>query len=1058
MNRGWHRLPRFLGMGILLTICLLFVWLLFTATSQAAQDTGAPPVGWQHLSTATGDLEPPTASAQQVLSLVLDVDNDGDNDFVIGVRRAPGPSLVWYRRDAAGWTRFVIEREALQLEAGGAFYDIDGDGDLDVVAGNNNQGNQIWWWENPSPDYQAGTGWTRHFIKNSGANKHHDMMFGNFDDDPRTEFVFWNQGAARLFIVDVPDNPRATQPWPNPVAVWSAPSEKYEGLAQADVNGDGKSDIIGGGRWFEHAGGTNFTPRLIEDAVYSRVAAGQIIPGGRPEIVEVPGDGNGPARWFEWNGSAWVGRDLPVGVVKQGHSLALGDVDQDGQLDVFLAEMRRVTSNGPDNADARLILLFGDGAGNFRPGTIATGFGTHEARLADLDGDGDLDILGKPFIWDTPRLDIWLNQLDPGGDVGCTLPGQWTTHVIDDARPRRALFVDAADLDGDGLKDVVAGAWWYRNPGPEGGAWPRAAIGEPLNQMALVADLEGDGDVDILGTVHNGPQEQHGNAFVWAQNDGAGHFTMRDNIPAGGGDFLQGVALGAFGQPRQIALSWHNQKGGIQALTIPDDPVNQRWSIGALWPQSAGEQLSAGDVDGDGDADLLLGETWLENAPAWAAHPVTDSPLAADRNRLADMDRDGDLDAVVGYEGISETRPVAWYEQPDDPARPWAEHVIGRVVGPQSLDVGDLDGDGDLDVVVGEHNVANPGAGRVLVFENRGGTWTEHRIDTGHEHHDGTQLVDIENDGDLDILSIGWTHDDVLLYERVNCAPAGPTPEPTAEPTATPDSTPTPVALPTATPLPGAPVYYLSSTTEGTVGGVAFADEDLLSFDTATGQWALFLDGSDIGLEAGDVDAADLLPDGSILLSLDNPLALPGLETVDDSDILRFVPTTGGADTTGALSLYFDGSDVDLARDSEDVSAVAHTADGGLLISLTGGNRVPGIPAHRDEDILLFQPAQLGDATAGSWSPFFIGAKVGLREQGESVAAADFDPATGQLTLAGPAGTQMGDLTGAAADLLLCQLAGMGDATDCDPPPTFLWRGGDFGFGGEDIDALAIGW
>jgi hypothetical protein len=46
----------------------------------------------------------------------------------------------------------------------------------------------------------------------TAPNKHHDMMFGNFDDDPGAEFVFWNQGASQLSIVNVPADPRGTQP------------------------------------------------------------------------------------------------------------------------------------------------------------------------------------------------------------------------------------------------------------------------------------------------------------------------------------------------------------------------------------------------------------------------------------------------------------------------------------------------------------------------------------------------------------------------------------------------------------------------------------------------------------------------------------------------------------------------------------------------------------------------------------------------------------------------------------------------------------------------------
>lgn len=62
------------------------------------------------------------------------------------------------------------------------------------------------------------------------------------------------------------------------------------------------------------------------------------------------------------------------------------------------------------NPDAHNRLLLGDGKGGFRIVEVSTGIGLHESKIADLDGNGDLDILGKPYNWETPRLDIFLNE------------------------------------------------------------------------------------------------------------------------------------------------------------------------------------------------------------------------------------------------------------------------------------------------------------------------------------------------------------------------------------------------------------------------------------------------------------------------------------------------------------------------------------------------------------------------------------------------------------------------------------------------------------------------
>jgi hypothetical protein len=343
---------------------------------------------------------------QQTASLILDVDKDGRLDFVV-TERTRAPSVVWFQRTAGGWTRRVIDDSRMRIEAGGAFWDIDRDGDVDLVFGGDASSNQIWWWENPLPDYNVGS-WRRRLIKDSGPTKHHDQLIGDFDGDGKVELVFWNQGAKSLCRATVPDDPKAGCWAFAPIYRWQDGRE-HEGLAANDVDGDGKLDVVGGGNWYRHTGGTSFAVETVDANMrFTRAAAGQLKKGGRPEIVFVPGDADGPLVWYEWTGQKWQPHQLLERVI-HGHSLQLADVNGDGLLDVFVAEMAQ-WGKTVDNEAAKARVFLGDGKGGFHVVRVSTGFGNHESKLADLDGDGDLDILGKPYHWRAPRLDIWLNN------------------------------------------------------------------------------------------------------------------------------------------------------------------------------------------------------------------------------------------------------------------------------------------------------------------------------------------------------------------------------------------------------------------------------------------------------------------------------------------------------------------------------------------------------------------------------------------------------------------------------------------------------------------------
>ena len=186
---------------------------------------------------------------------------------------------------------------------------------------------------------------------------------------------------------------------------------------------------------------------------------------------------------------------------------------------------------------------------------------------------------------------------------------------------------------------------------------------------------------------------------------------------------------------------------------------------------------------------------------------------------------------------------------------------------------------------------------------------------------------------------------------------------------------------------------WVSFTDDAAVPGLGtVAPQDIVAYTVASGTWSTIFDGSDVGLSGLVIDGLARLTDGSLLLSFTEPANIPGMTggpsgtSLDDSDIVRFVPTTLGAATAGSFAFYFDGSDVGLTQDNEDIDAITLT-NGQLAISTVGSVKANGANGA-DSDLLLFNATSLGAGTAGSFSVRFDGSDVGLSDGTEDVDAA----------------------------------------------------------------------
>jgi hypothetical protein len=685
---------------------------------------------------------------------VGDIDGDGFVDVLAA--SAYGQGLYWYAWP--NWTKHRIADGSFttDMQVG----DVDNDGDLDVIIPH--AGGPLVWFENPRPQGRpATTPWPRHVIDQQGG---HDVEVGDLYGHGKLGAVVRDTKGTRVFLPQAPDTWRRID----------VPTGGRGGLMLADLDRDGDLDLVQNGYWLETPADPTsewkrheISPGWPDDC---GVHAADLNGDGRLDVLLAPAETKGRLVWLEAadpKSGPWTVHVM-ADDISHLHTFKTADMDHDSHLDVVIAEMEQ-------SPQKRISIYFNEGQGRDWRQQVVGRTGSHNLRLADIGNDGDIDIIGTNhgnYGGDTP-VDLWENLTNRPTP---TLPlDRWQRHVIDPQKPWGAAFIRSGDLDGDGLRDIITGGWWYKNPGTAGGDWTRQTIGEPLNDAAVVCDFDLDGALDILGTQGKTPAANAN--FAWARNDGHGHFTVYTNLAPAQGDFLQGctIIFTAY-RRREIALSWHKGGQGVQMFTVPKDPVKETWPWRKISEVSQDEQVSADQIDNDTSVDLLLGTKWLrsQGGKAWTLHTLNPTPGDPDRNRLADINGDGRLDAVVGFEAINVPGKLAWYEQPLDATETWTEHVIAEVVGPMSMDVADLDRDGDMDVVVGEHNYEDPASAKLHIFENtdgRGGQWKDHVISIGDEHHDGAILADMDNDGDLDILSIGWRNPRVLLYENLVITP-----------------------------------------------------------------------------------------------------------------------------------------------------------------------------------------------------------------------------------------------------------------------------------------------
>ena len=298
----------------------------------------------------------------------------------------------------------------------------------------------------------------------------------------------------------------------------------------------------------------------------------------------------------------------------------------------------------------------------------------NSVHAADLDGDGDMDILeaGHKIEW-----------FENDGSQG------FTNHVIDsefNEAKYGAISVYATDVDSDGDIDILAAGLniaWFENDGSQNFiehtiiTWSDCQYSNTCGgaRDVYATDVDGDGDVDVLGATYNTQVPYNNYKIIWWENDGSQSFTEH---------------------------------------TVDDD-------------FSGASSVYATDIDGDGNIDILGAArgaddiTWWQNdgEENFTEHTVDDDFDGAYDVYAADLDGDGDMDILGAAQNAND---IVWWE--NNGSQGFTRNNITmpyyQLDGARSIYASDVDGDGDLDVLgaAGDYGIDGPANGSITWWEN----------------------------------------------------------------------------------------------------------------------------------------------------------------------------------------------------------------------------------------------------------------------------------------------------------------------------------------------------
>ncbi|MEM1178166.1 MAG: VCBS repeat-containing protein [Acidobacteriota bacterium] len=625
-----------------------------------------------------------------------DLDGDGDLDALAG---GLGELAIWLNGgDGTAWTKRSVDAGVTgPIHALAA--DVDGDGALDLAAADAGAAT-VSWYRNAAGD---GSSWSRVDVTSTETGVG-SVAAADVDLDGDLDLITASEALGRVSW------------WPNdPMSGFSAApvvvASSWPGARVAvpvDLDRDGDFDVLaaadGAVRWFENASqGMSWTPHAVDEAAGTPAAALAVDVDGDGALDVVVADRGDDRIYGYRNGGGGVWTRSTLAAADGAASLVVADLDADGDADVLASaldddEVFWLDHPASPWVDPWPVRTVEAGAG-----------GARQVAASDLDGDGDLD-LAAALVTDGELRRYGNRSLHRSvvAEDGVQIEHNFSA----------ATYLKLVDMDRDGALDAVSASpnadrvRWWSHPGDASEDWAQTDVGALDRAFSLeVVDMDRDGDPDVLAAGLSG-------VLRWWENTAADGSAFAEHTIATG----QGIA-----------------------------------------------RVHAGDLDGDGDPDFAAldnsGDTlrWWRNddgaGGSWSAFDIS-ATIDAVFAEAVDLDHDGDLDLLVADRAGDAVR---WFENSNGDGSAWTAQTVGSMADPFWVEAADVNGDGELDVVASSDSASG---GAYWWTRNEPGTWARRTIDGSTIFQRGT-VRDLDRDGDLDVVLPALSEDRLILYENL---------------------------------------------------------------------------------------------------------------------------------------------------------------------------------------------------------------------------------------------------------------------------------------------------